>query len=126
MTSDEVFAAVVASLDQFISRGAAPDILDLRARLVHDSQTRRLFEVQLPSREPSVREAFDAMTAFFKAEFELGGSVQFDDGPPDLFTLIDWMSWIPSDSHDPAVQSTSDPAQWHDWLAAVDRDSRSA
>jgi hypothetical protein len=58
-----VFEAVVAFLDQFISRGAAPDILRLRERLVSDPETRRLLEVQLPSDELSLREAIVARRA---------------------------------------------------------------
>ena len=44
MTTDETYAAVIAFLDQFISRGAAPDVLKLRERLTNDPDTRRLLD----------------------------------------------------------------------------------
>jgi hypothetical protein len=125
VTPDEVFAAVVAFLDQFISRGAAPDILELRESLGNDPDLRRRLVAQLPGARPSVREAFDAMAAFFDAEYERGGFRQYDGGSPGLFLLTDWMSWIPNRSGDPALDMTGDPAQWHDWLASVERGSRS-
>ena len=113
--------AVVAFLDQFISRGAAPDILGLREGLGSDPAFRWRLVAQLPSASPSVRESFDAMAAFFDVEFERGGFREYDSGSPGLFLLTDWMSWIPNRSGDPALDSTADPAQWRDWLASVER-----
>lgn len=88
MSRDEVYAAVLAFLDQFISRGAAPDVCALRQRLGSDPVARRLLEDHLPTQEPSEREAFDAMTAFFAAELESGGRDTPAGQGPDLIELI--------------------------------------
>lgn len=117
MTPDEVYDAVLAFLDQFITRGAAPDILNLRERLVSDPEARQLLGEQVPSRDVSEGEAFDAMRAFFAAEWERGERTSYAPGAPDLVLLESWTSWE-SDG------GTSDPAQWHDWLAAVERAKR--
>ena len=113
MTSDEIYAAVLAFLDQFIRRGAAPDILSLRERLASDPEARQLLDEQLPTHDVSERQAFDAMRAFFAAEWERGQRTEYAPGPPDLVLLGSWLSWEPDGG-------TSDPAQWHDWLDAVE------
>jgi hypothetical protein len=105
---------LLAFLDQFISRGAAPNILNLRERLAGDPETRELLDDQFPTHDVSEREAFDGMRAFFVAERERGESTSFTPGPPDLVLLESWTSWEPDGA-------TSDPAQWHDWLAAVEQ-----
>jgi hypothetical protein len=116
----EFYEAVLAFLDQFIARGAAPDVRGLRQRLGSDPEARRLLEDHLPTQQPSEREAFDAMTAFFAAEWERGGRVDRAAGRPNLIELISWTSWdLSGDPADPVTQATADPAQWHDWLASV-------
>ena len=117
MTPDEVNDAVLAFLDQFITRGAAPDILSLRERLVSDPEARQLLDEKLPTHDLSEREAFDAMRAFFAEEWERGERTSYPSGPPDLVLLESWTSWEPDGG-------TSDPAQWHDWLDAVERTKR--
>lgn len=114
MTPNEAHDAVLAFLDQFIARGAAPDILDVRDRLVTDPETRHLLAEQFPTHEVSDREAFDGMRGFFAAERERGKTDSFAPGPPDLVLLEAWTSWEPDGV-------TYDPAQWDDWLAAVER-----
>jgi hypothetical protein len=120
MSRDEVYRAVLAFLDQFISRGAAPDIHDLRQRFTNDPEARQSLERHLDADEATEREAFDAMTAFFAAEWERGGRAAHAAGSPDLIELISWTSWNWGDPADPASQTTGDPAQWHDWLASVE------
>jgi hypothetical protein len=119
VSRDDFYQAVLAFLDQFISRGAAPDIHDLRQRLADDPEARQSLERHLAAQELTEREAFDAMTAFFAAEWERGGRVAHAAGTPDLIELISWTSWDWGDSADPANEATGDPAQWHDWLASV-------
>ena len=116
MTADEVYASVLRFLDQFISRGADPDVIELRARLVSDEEVRGLLDAQLPSSNVSVREGFDAMRTFFEAVWEASGEPR-PEGSPALNDLIFWMSWEPPPGSEPR---TEDPAQWHDWLASVD------
>jgi hypothetical protein len=121
VSRDEVYKAVLAFLDQFISRGAALDIHDLRQRLANDPEARQSLERHLDAEEPTEREAFDAMTAFFAAEWERGGGcAAHAPGSPDLIELISWTSWDLGDPADPASQATGDPAQWHDWLSSVE------
>ena len=63
MSRDEFYRAVLIFLDQFISRGAASDVHDLRSRLESDPEARQSLESHLTSSDPPEREAFDAMTA---------------------------------------------------------------
>ena len=116
MTADEVYASVLRFLDQFISRGAEPDIIELRARLASDEEVRGLLDAQLPSSNVSVREGYDAMTAFFEVMWERSGEPRPERGPA-LLDLVSWTSWDASPGMPP---TTSDPAQWYDWLASVD------
>ena len=114
MSREEVHAAVVAFLDQFISRGAAPDIVSLRERLASDSDTRALFDRVLPSDRPSEREAFDAMRRFFASQ--AGPPPESASGPPGLLELSGWTAWGRTLAGD---EVTSDPAMWSDWLDSV-------
>ena len=115
MTADEVYASVLRS-DQFIERGAEPDVIDERARLASDEDSRRSLDAQLPTSNVSEREGFDAMRAFFEVMWERSGQPS-PEGAPCLIDLIVWTSWNPTAVSEPR---TSDPAQWHDWLASVD------
>jgi hypothetical protein len=117
MTYEEVRKSVVAFLDQFISRGAATDVVATRDGLSDDPVTRQRLTDQLTSREPSIREAYDAMRAFFEVEFASRGAKP-STSPAGLVLLISWTAWEPDGG-------TSDPAQWHDWLAAVKASSAS-
>jgi len=56
------------------------------------------------------QEAFDAMRYFLTEFWKRGGSKA--DG--DLFDVLRWTG-----TEDWSDGSTNDPAQWHDWLAAV-------
>jgi hypothetical protein len=56
------------------------------------------------------QEAFEAMRYFLTEFWKRGGSVPATE-------LADLLSWIDHDVW--ADGSTNDPAQWHDWLAAV-------
>lgn len=65
----------------------------------------------MPERTLSEREAFHACRYFLEQFNEREKSLMLD-------LLIHWMSegvW----KRDPLM--TSDPAQWHDWVACVDR-----
>jgi hypothetical protein len=124
MSREEVQQAVIAFLDQFISRGAASDILDLRDRLRTDPPTRERLQQQIAADNLSEREAFDAMRAFLVVEYERQTS-STGNGQPDLVDLISWTRWEAAnkDGHfaeDGTLQMTGDPAQWHDWLRVAD------
>jgi hypothetical protein len=125
MSREEIHAAVLAFLDQFINRGAAADILALRERLATDSHTRAALDGLLPSDQPSEREAFDAMHAFFEASHPSLPASREGEGP-DLIDLISWTGWARANEKglfDEAglLEMTADPAQWHDWLTSVER-----
>jgi hypothetical protein len=117
MTPNDVQAAVLAFLDQFIGRGAAPSVVDLRERLSIDPETRQLLQDQLSNPAPSEREAFDAMRAFVHEAWERADRVADGEGNPDLVDLLSWTEW---ETTVQGVQETGDPAQWHDWLASVE------
>jgi hypothetical protein len=117
VTLDEVHASVVAFLDQFIERSAGRDVLELRQRLVSDAQARQLLNAQMPNQAPTEREAFDGMRSLFATEAERSGNTDYTTGPPNLIVLLSWTGW--EDWAD--GKTTNDPAQWHDWLGAVDR-----
>src|SRR5262249_55797967 len=112
-------SAVLAFLDQFIERGAAPDVLALRDRLAGDDlETRQLLDTFLPDAPSSEREGFDAMRALFSAEWERAGREECVS-PPGLMLLISWTEPSGSSTGGSPL-ATSDPAQWHDWLASVE------
>lgn len=124
MSREEVQHAVLAFLDQFASRGAASDILELRDKLRTDAPTRERLQLQIVADNLSEREAFDAMRAFLAAEHE-HQSRSPGGGQPDLVDLISWTRWEAAneDGHFDeagALQMTGDPAQWHDWLRCVE------
>jgi len=110
MSPDLVNRAALAFLDQFIGRGAAPDVRDVRRKLRTDADAQQLLVDQLPRGEVDERGAFDAFRRFLAIELEERGTQEFE-GPPDLGLLLAWTTF---DDH-----TTSDPAQWPDWLAAV-------
>jgi hypothetical protein len=117
VTRDDVQTAVLGFLDQFIGRGAAPDVLALRDRLGSDPEARQLLDTLIPNDQPTEREAFDAMKALFAAEWERTGRKEYAS-PPGLLLLISWTEpW--GDSTEEARLATRDPAQWDDWLASV-------
>lgn len=101
---------MLAFLDQFISRGAADDLRDLRERLATRSEVQQRLDRQLGGDEVSEREAFDAMRRFLQEE--PNERATRTSGEPDVFDLLSWTEWEPDGG-------TSDPAQWHDWVAAV-------
>lgn len=68
-----MYRAAVAFFDQFISRGAAPDVRQLRDELVGDERTKQALLDQLPSQEVDERQAFDAFRRFLAAELERRG-----------------------------------------------------
>lgn len=114
MTLDQVHSAVVAFLNQFIERGAAQDVIDLRQRLARSADARRLLDAAMPNDQPTEREAFDGMRQFLAVEADRVGPHWADGTGPDLAMLHSWTSW-----EDWSGEATSDPAQWHDWLNAV-------
>jgi hypothetical protein len=119
VTRDEVHNAVLAFLDQFIERGAAPDVLALRDRVAGDDlETRQSLDTFLPDAPSSAREGFDAMRALFSAEWERAGRKEYVS-PPGLMLLISWTEPCGSSTEESPL-ATSDPAQWHDWLAAIE------
>jgi hypothetical protein len=124
MTRKDFYGAVLVFLDQFIGRGAAPDIKELRARLTVEEDARKELKDYLPSDDVSEREAFDAMRAFLQAEHERHPQPQHE-GVPDLVDLLSWTRWESANEKghfDDAgsLQMTGDPAQWHDWVKSVE------
>jgi hypothetical protein len=112
MEADPVYRAAVAFFDQFISRGAASDVRQLRDRLVADEHTKQELLDQL-SGDADEREAFTAFRRFVTEEATRQGPRGTGDGP-DLAELASWTDYSWGDG-----ETTSDPAQWHDWLASV-------
>jgi hypothetical protein len=108
VTRREVREAVLAFLDQFLSRGASRELHDLRGRLAADPELQGQLDRYLHD-EMTEREAFDAMREFLG---EWSSDVVPKDGEADVFDLLSWTEWEPDGG-------TSDPAQWHDWLGAV-------
>ncbi len=115
-----VHRAAVSFLDQFISRGAAQDVRQLRDQLASDGRTKKALLDQLPSQEVDDREAFDAFRRFLAAELERSGSHGIGGGP-DLAEMVSWTEYDWGDG-----DTTSDPAQWHDWLGSVETARRAA
>jgi hypothetical protein len=109
---DLLLKSALAFLDQFIGRGAAVDVHDVRRRLSTDEATRRLLLDQLHSPRPDEREGFDAFRRFLEIEIEQRGD-EIHASPPGVRLLLSWTEFDPEDGQ------TSDPAQWPDWLEAV-------
>jgi len=114
VTLDQVHSAVVAFLDQFIERRAAQDVVDLRQRLANSADARKALDDAMPNDQPTEREAFDGMRQFLAGEADRVGPHWGEGTGPDLAMLHSRTSW-----EDWGGESTSDPAQWHDWLDAV-------
>jgi hypothetical protein len=113
MTPDLACRAAVAFLDQFIGRGAAPDIHEVRRKLAVEPSAQQAFIEQLPDQDPDERQAFDAFRRFLERELRERGEQDFE-GAPDLVELLSWTDWNWDDG-----SATADPAQWDDWLRAV-------
>lgn len=108
----EAQRAVLEFLDQFISRGASPDVLAFRDRFAMDPAEWERLDALLPSDSPSEVEAYEAMRDIFAEELEAGGGQERSG--PDFRDLVSWTERMPDGQ-------TSDPAQWHDWLGSVAR-----
>jgi len=100
--------AVLAFLNQFVGRGASPELQDLPRRLATDPELQSQLDGHLEE-DMTEREAFDAMRGFLA---EWSSVILPRDGEVDVFDLLSWTEWWPDGG-------TSDPAQWHDWLGAV-------
>ena len=109
MTRAETHATVVVFLDQFVGRGASPELRELPRRLTTEPDLQSQLDAHLQD-EMTEREAFDGMRAFL-AEWSLHAPRR-QEGETDVFDLLSWTEWEPDGG-------TSDPAQWHDWLAAT-------
>ncbi len=99
---------MLAFLDQFVGRGASPELQDLRRRLARDPRLQAQLDRYLHG-EMTEREAFDAMRQFLG---EWSSDIVPNAAEVDVFDLLSWTAWQPDGG-------TSDPAQWHDWLGAV-------
>lgn len=108
MTRDQVREAVVTFLNQFVGRGASPELRDLPRRLATNPELQAQLDRYLGD-DMRERDAFDAMREFLG---EWSSHVVAADGEVDVFDLLTWTEWEPDGG-------TSDPAQWHDWLGAV-------
>ena len=119
-------AAVLVFLDQFIQRGAAEEIRELRARLATDHQLGELLNAQLPSGKPTAREGFDGMRAFLEIELARPTRLRTGKEGADLADLVSWTAWQPANEKGHfdtggRLEMTSDPAQWHDWISSVQK-----
>jgi len=112
MERDHFYRAALAFFDQFISRGAALDVRQLRDRLAADEHTKQELLDQLPG-DADERDAFNAFRQFLAEELRRQGVAGVGDGP-DLFELVSWTDYSWGDG-----ETTGDPAQWHDWLASL-------
>jgi len=109
LTREQARAAVLAFLDQFIARGADDNLRGLRQQLAGAPEVQLQLDRYLAD-HLSQRQAFDAMRQFLADV-----SADTTPGQPkqaDVFDLLSWTQWE-------ADGQTSDPAQWHDWTAAV-------
>lgn len=111
MEPDLFSRSTVAFFDQFISRGATQDVRDLRDKLVSDQGTKKALLEQLPAHGADERAAFEAFRRFLAAE----AGQQGPGTGPDLAVMVAWMEYDWGDG-----ETTSDPAQWHDWVASVE------
>jgi hypothetical protein len=105
----EVQESVLAFLDQFIARGAADDLRNLRERLATQPEVQRRLSRQVTGDRVSEREAFDAMRRFLQ---DMAGEASPGKGGADLIDLLSWTEWESDDG-------TRDPARWDDWQSAV-------
>jgi hypothetical protein len=117
VTIEQFVEAVLSFLDQFIERGAALDVRDLRINLADDPETSERLRAQLNVQQPTPREGFIAMAAFFEGELERR-RVPSSVSNADLVDLVSWTSWSMSGDGDIV---TLDPAQWDDWLSSIGR-----
>ena len=108
MSRAQVHDAVAAFLNQFVGRGASPELRGLAYGLATDSAIHHELDRFL-SDEMTEREGFDAMREFLA---HWSSKVAPSTDEVDVFLLLSWTEW------DTGGQ-TSDPAQWHDWLGAV-------
>lgn len=99
---------MLAFLNQFVGRGASPELRDLPRRLAADPELQSQLYRRLKD-DMTDREAFDAMREFL---VEWSSDAEQNEGGADVYDLLSWTEWEPGGG-------TSDPAQWHDWLAAV-------
>jgi hypothetical protein len=109
-----VYVSVLAFLDQFISRGAADDVHQVRAKLGKDEHTKTVLLDQLPGQDVDECEAFDAFRRFLAVELEQREPREWAGGA-DLVQLLSWTEWNWGDG-----RTTSDPAQWDDWIGAIE------
>lgn len=116
MTRDEANAAGVAFLDQFIERGAAPDVLAARDHLASGENIGAFDKGE----KFAVIGAYSSLREFLRTKHGKLNAVTnhstYDQ--PDLVDLLSWTSW--EVAGDGAIETT-DPAQWSDWLAAVEK-----
>jgi hypothetical protein len=108
MSRAQLHDAIVAFLNQFVKRGASPNLTALAGGLVTDPGLQSQLDTFL-SDQMTEREGFNAMRAFL-ADWSSGESRY--DGSADVFDLLSWTEGEPDGG-------TSDPAQWHDWLGAI-------
>jgi hypothetical protein len=92
MTPDLARRAAVAFLDQFIGRGAAPDVHEVRRKLAVEPRAQQAFIEQLPNQAPDERQAFDAFRRFSDRELRQRGEQDFE-GAPHLGELLSWTDW---------------------------------
>lgn len=109
MTRSEAQTTVIAFLDQFVGRGASPELRELPRRLRTEPDLQSQLDAHLLD-DMTEREGFDAMRAFL-AEWSSHARTG-RGGETDVFDLLSWTEWEPDGQ-------TRDPAQWHDWLAAA-------
>jgi hypothetical protein len=109
VSRSEAQTTVIAFLDQFVGRGASPELRELPRRLTTEPDLQSQLDAHFQD-DMTEREAFDAMRAFL-AEWS-SQAPRGHDRETDVFDLLSWTEWEPDGG-------TSDPAQWHDWLAVA-------
>ena len=98
MAPENFVAAVLAFLDQFIERGAAPDAWSVRHRLLTDSALREKLEAQLPGGDLTDGEAYVAMHAFLESEWKHQGARDMvSDRAVNLHWLVVMSEWRRTD-----------------------------
>lgn len=115
MTRDEAIAAGVAFLDQFIKRGAAPDVLAARDHLASGENIGAFDKGE----KFAVIGAYSALREFLRTKHGKLNAIT-NHSTYDQPDLVDLLSWTSFDIGPSGGIETADPAQWPDWLAVVE------
>lgn len=116
MTRDEAIAAGVSFLDQFIERGAAPDVLAARDHLASGENIGAFDKGE----KFAVVGSFMSLREFLRTKHGKLNAIR-NHSTYDQPDLVDLLAWTKFDVAPGGGIETADPAQWPDWLAVVEK-----